>query len=129
MDHIRLTKNISYFLTPQCLYGIIPTVIHATVSAIFNKSDLIDKILFCVVFNNYRDVVSVDDIQKYIEIFMKKINYLRNSKDDLNQFNDDNMDIEKNEIEYPLKIIYEIIENSINEDNLKKMPLYTEPWF
>ena len=85
--------------------------------------------MFCVVFNNYRDVVSVDDIQKYIEIFMKKINYLRNSKDDLNQFNDDNMDIEKNEIEYPLKIIYEIIENSINEDNLKKMPLYTEPWF
>lgn len=129
MDNIRLTKNISYFLTPQCLYGIIPTVIYATASAIFNKSDLIHKILFCVVFNNYRDVVSVDDIQKYIEIFMRKINYLRNCKDDLNNFNDDNMDIDKFEIEYPLKIIYEIIENSINEENLKKMPLFTESWF
>ena len=129
MDHIRLTKNISYFLTPQCLYGIIPTVIHATVSAIFNKSDLIHKILFCVVFNNYRDVVSVDDIQKYINIFMRKIDYLRNCKDDLNNFNDDNIVIEKYDIENPLKVIYEIIENSLNEDNLKKMPLFIEPWF
>jgi hypothetical protein len=85
--------------------------------------------LFCVVFNNYRDVVSVDDIQKYINIFMRKIDYLRNCKDDLNNFNDDNMDIDKFEIEYPLKIIYEIIENSINEENLKKMPLFTESWF
>ena len=54
MAQIRLTKNISFFLTSQCLYDIIPTVIYSTLSAVINKSELIEKILFCVVFNNYR---------------------------------------------------------------------------
>ena len=127
IEQIRLTKNISYFLTPQCLYGIIPTVIHATVSSIMNKCDLIEKILFSVVFNNYRNVLIVNDIQKYIDIFIGKIKYLRNYKDEdnteLNTFE------EKSNADYPLKIIFKIIDNSINENNLKIMPLTTDPWF
>ena len=127
IEQIRLTKNISYFLTPQCLYGIIPTVIHATVSSIMNKCDLIEKILFSVVFNNYRSVLIVNDIQKYIDIFIGKIKYLRNYKDEdnteLNTFE------EKSNADYPLKIIFKIIDNSINENNLKIMPLTTDPWF
>ena len=81
MGQIRLTKNISFFLTSQCLYGIIPIVIYSTLSAVINKSELIEKILFCVVFNNYRNDLIVDEIQKFINIFMGN-QIFKNCKDE-----------------------------------------------
>ena len=104
MGQIRLTKNISFFLTSHCLYGIIPTVINSTLSAVINKSELIETILFCVVFNNYRNDLIVDEIQKFINIFMGKIKNLKNWKDEENNNYEDGIFIRKSNDEYPLKV-------------------------
>ncbi len=119
MDEIRLTKNISFFLTSQCLYDIIPTVIHSILSAVINKSELIEKILFCVVFNNYRNDLIVDDeIQKFINIFMGN-QIFKNCKDEGNNNYEDGIFIGNSNDEYPLKVIFQIIENSIDDNNLR----------
>ena len=103
MGQIRLTKNISFFLIPQCLYNIIPTVIYSTLSAVINKSELIEKILFCVVFNDYRNDLIVDEIQKFINIFMGN-QIFKNCKDKENNNYEDGIFIGKSNDEYPLKV-------------------------
>ena len=118
---IRLSKNISYFLTPSCLYGVIPSVIHAATSAIVEREDIFRKILFSVVYTQIRDrqneAYSVEVIEKNVDAFMKKINYVRNSEN------------ENVKGEHPLKNIFDIINTSMSDDNLKKMPLFWDPWF
>ncbi len=118
MDQIRFTKNISFFLTSHCLYGIIPTVINSTLSAVINKSELIETILFCVVFNNYRNDLIVDEIQKFINIFLGN-QIFKNCKDEEKNNYEDGIFIWKSNDEYPLKVIFQIIENSINDNNLR----------
>lgn len=118
---IRLSKNISFFLTPSCLYGVIPSVMHAATSAIVEKDYIFRKILFSVVFTQTRDrqneSLSLDMVDNYVEAFMKKIHFVRNTE------NEDQKE------EHPLKNIFEIINSSMSDENLKKMPLFWDPWF
>ena len=108
MGQIRLTKNISFFLTSQCLYDIIPTVIYSTLSAVINKSELIEKILFCFVFNDYRNDLIVDDeMQKFINIFMGN-QIFKNCKDEENNNYEDGIFIGKTNDEYPLKVFFKL---------------------
>lgn len=105
-------------MSPPCLYGVIPSVIHAATRAIFKKKDLFEKILFSSVFTTNRvEQLNVEQGNNNVSKFMKKLLYLKNSEGDTTEgYN-------------PLKIIIDMIDSSMSDDNLKKMPLYWDPWF
>ena len=116
---IRLSKNISYFLTPSCLYGVIPSIMYAVTTAITKKDALMRKILACIKLN-ISGSYSKEDMKEsegYINVFMRKVNLIRNT------------DNENDQGEHPLRVILEVINGAMNDDLLKKMPLSWEPWF
>jgi hypothetical protein len=147
---IRLSKNISYFLSIPALYGIIPSVMHATANAMYNKFDLVKKIMFNFVFLfKGENVNDVNYAIKLANAFMNKVMYVRNINDDDNinnvedSNNNNNMDIDENNNNNnisisnnnvsnknnPLEKIFIIIESSLNEENLMKTNLAWDPWF
>ena len=149
---IRLSKNISYFLSIPALYGIIPSVMHATANAMFNKFDLVKKIMFNFVFLvKGENIINLNESIELANAFMNKVVYVRNIRDDddnrnpedeINNINN-NMDIDDNNNNInnnfinvsnknnnnPLEKIFIIIESSLNEENLKKTNLAWDPWF
>jgi hypothetical protein len=143
---LRLTKNISFFLSVTSIYGIIPEIFYLSCQSLLNKSNDVKNILkICLNDNNiYTNNIKA---QNYINKFKYVINLL----DDKNYFNNDNIQKSKvnlinkenydnneyhqnnketfDKVNHTKKIIYELIENSMNNDNLKKKTIDYEAWF
>ena len=143
---LRLTKNISFFLSITSIYGIIPEIFYLSCQSLLNKSNDVKNILkICLNDNNiYTNNIKV---QNYINKFKYVINLL----DDKNYFTNDNIQKSKvnlinkenydnnehhqnnretfDKANHTMKIIYELIENSMNNDNLKKKTIDYEAWF
>ena len=93
-----------------------------------NKSNILKSILkICL------DVGSSSNYQRIGIIannYINKFKYVINIKDDKEYFfMDKNMDVEENEENNGTKNIFELIENSMSDDKLKKKDIYYEAWF
>jgi hypothetical protein len=143
---LRLTKNISFFLSITSIYGIMPEIFYLSCQSLLNKSNDVKNILkICLNDNNiYTNNIKA---QNYINKFKYVINLL----DDKNYFTNDNLQKSKvnlinkenydnneyhqnnketfDKVNHTKKIIYELIENSMNNDNLKKKTIDYEAWF
>ena len=108
---LRLTKNISYFLCPTSIYGMIPGIFYFSSKALLNKIKVV-KSLFKICLDNEKIT------NNYINKFKYLINYI-----------DDNNDIINGEENIGMKNIYELIENSWNDDKLKKKSIDFDAWF
>ena len=155
---LRLTKNISFFLSITSIYGIIPGVFYFSCDALLNKPKILKSILkicldnnnknndnkidkiVCNYMNKFKFVLNITDDKEYFgnknlqriksETFISKdssneINYMNN----INNNEDDKDKEEENNKNKQMKIIYELIENSMNNDNLKKKTIDYEAWF
>ena len=142
---LRLTKNISYFLSLTSIYGIIPGIFYFSCNALLNKPKILKSILKICLDNNNNDT----KIDKIVHNYMNKFKFVLNitddkeffdnrniqrtiSKENINENNNniDNKDKENYENNNKeMKIIYELIENSMNNDNLKKKTIDYEAWF
>ena len=107
---LRLTKNISYFLCPTSIYGVIPGIFY------FSSKALLDKII--VLKSLLQICLDNENISN---------NYINKFKYVINDINDNNLT--KSEEKIGMKNIYELIENSLDEDKLKKKPIDFEAWF
>ena len=108
---LRLTKNISYFLCPTSIYGMIPGIFYFSSKALLNKIKVV-KSLFKICLDN----------EKITNNYINKFKYLINDIDD-------NNDIINGEENIGMKNIYELIENSWNDDKLKKKSIDFDAWF
>ena len=150
---LRLTKNISFFLSITSIYGIIPGIFYFSCDALLNKSKVLKSILKISLTNNNNDnekndkivqnymnkfkfVLNISNDKDYLDnksdIFIEKessneINFKINSKDIVNN-KEKNKNYNDNKHK-KMKIIYELIENSMNNDNLKKRTIDYEAWF
>ena len=140
---LRLTKNISFFLSMTCIYGVVPEIFYFSCQSLLNKSSIFKNILKLCLDNNYINKSKNEIYQNYIN----KFKYLLNEFDDNEYFNNNNIQminnisnesnndnhINKNEQENnnknKMKIIYELIDNSMNNENLKKKTIDYEAWF
>ena len=152
---LRLTKNISFFLSVASIYGIIPGVFYSSCEALLNKPKIIQNILkLCLDNNNDNNSSKVDRI---VNNYINKFKFILNLYDDNNQSiqkmksdnfigkenqneigdsrdkdnnNDTNKENKNNEVKKSsMKIIYELINNSMNNNNLKKKTIDYEAWF
>ena len=146
---IRLSKNISFFLSITSIYGIIPEVFYFSCDSLLNKSKNL-KSIFKISLNNHINNKGLLD--KIVNNYINKIqiilnNNLFNDKNDESKDNNDNDNTLNKSIEQntnnnmnkecegfdnrqkSLKIIYELIDNSMNNDNLKKKNIDFEAWF
>jgi hypothetical protein len=149
---LRLTKNISFFMSITSIYGIIPGVFYSSCEALINKPKILKSVLrLCLDNNNDNNNSKIDKIVN---------NYINKFKFILNLYEDNNINIQKmksdtfigkenqNEIRdsrnndednkenknndtkrSSMKIIYELINNSMNNNNLKKKTIDYEAWF
>ena len=151
---LRLTKNISFFLSITSIYDIIPGIFYFSCDALLNKSKALKSILKISLNNNNDNEIN----DKIVQNYMNKFKFVLNITDDKDYFdinnqtiksdlfmgkessnemnsNHNKMDIINQEInenknkEKKMKIIYELIENSMNNDNLKKRTIDYEAWF
>ena len=111
---LRLTKNINYFMNITSIYGIIPGIFNFSCKALLKKSSILKSIIKLCVDNNNNDYKRVDEIA---ENYMKKFKYVINVNEE--QISNNNS----------MKNIYELIENSMSDDKLKKKPIDYEAWF
>ena len=148
---LRLTKNISFFLSMTCIYGVVPEIFYFSCQSLLNKSSIFKNILKLCLDNNYINKSKIEKYQNYINKFKYLLNqfdeneYFNNSNNIQNEKNND-IHINKNEQENnnktesenkktldknknKMKIIYELIDNSMNNDNLKKKTIDYEAWF
>ena len=106
---LRLTKNISYFLCFTSIYGIIPGVFYFSSKALINKSNIVKSLLkICL------------DNENMANNYISKFRYIINNLNENNLKNDENIG---------MKNIYELIENSWNDEKLKKKSIDYEAWF
>ena len=140
---IRLTKNINNFLSISSIYGIIPGVFYFSCKALINKQKILKTILKLCLGNNI-------DIYKQVEIhannYINKLKYVINIEDDpeyfqnktirnnlLDNSDDDNImsdkEIKGDNTDGNMKNIFEIIENSMNDDKLMRKSVDYEAWF
>jgi hypothetical protein len=106
---LRLTKNISYFLCFTSIYGIIPGVFYFSSKALINKSNIVKSLLkICL------------DNENMANNYISKFRYIINNLNENNLKNDENIG---------MKNIYELIENSWNDDKLKKKSIDFDAWF
>jgi hypothetical protein len=153
---LRLTKNISFFLSITSIYGIIPGIFYFSCEALLKKSKVLTSILK-ICLNNNNDNTKID---KIVNNYMNKFKYVLNIIDEKEYGDNKNMQIVKsdsfiskesnNDIQFnkissniienkgnkeeinrnqKMKIIHELIENSMNNDNLKKKTIDYEAWF
>ena len=126
---LRLTKNISHYLSITSIYGIIPGIFYFSSKALINKSNILKSILkICLDSGN---INNYQKIEKIANNYINKFKYIINIKDDKDYFlKDNNMDeegIDNNK--GGMENIFELIENSMNDDKLKKKPIDYEAWF
>ena len=133
---LRLTKNINYFLNITSIYGIIPGVFYFSCKALLNKPKVLKSILKISLDNKYL----YTKVDKIANNYMNKFKYVLNILDDKEYFPkdllDNNMIIENNENEIKsentggnMKNIFELIENSMNDDKLMRKSIDYEAWF
>ena len=132
---LRLTKNINYFLNITSIYGIIPGVFNFSCKALLNKPKVLKSILKISLDNKYL----YTKVDKIANNYMNKFKYVLNILDDKEYFPkdlvDNNMVIENtNEIKNEnnngnMKNIFELIENSMNDDKLMRKSIDYEAWF
>ena len=152
---LRLTKNISFFLSITSIYGIIPGVFYFSCDALLNKPKILKSILKICLDKNNND----KKIDKIVQNYMNKFKFVLNIAD--NRDFDDNKNVQRSQSENfiskessneininnsfnnnifnkegengtktkKMKIIYELIENSMKNDNLKKKTIDYEAWF
>ena len=145
---LRLTKNISYFLSIASIYGVIPGIFNASCEALLQKQKILKNILkICLCpaekFDNEKsDKIVRNYVNKFkfvLNIGNDEINQtINNNEGDINN-NINNMplenkkdnDININTIERkePLKVVYELIDNSMKNENLKKKTIDYDAWF
>ena len=146
---LRLTKNISFFLSITSIYGIMPEVFYFSCDSLLNKSKNL-KSIFKISLNNH--INNKGSLDKIVNNYINKIQIIlnnnifndKNSKSKDNNDNDNtlNKSIEQNtnnninkeykginDRQKSFKIIYELIDNSMNNDNLKKKNIDFEAWF
>ena len=153
---LRLTKNINFFLSITSIYGIIPGVFYYSCDALLNKPKILKSILKICMDNNNNDTKIDKIVQNYINKFKYVLNvtddkeYFDNknlhriksetfiSKESSSEMNYginlgkivEKKDKEaENKNNKQMKIIYELIENSMNNENLKKKTIDYEAWF
>ena len=127
---LRLTKNISHYLNITSIYGIIPGIFYFSSKALINKSNILKSILKISLDNGN---INYQKIEKIANNYINKFKYLINIKEDKDYFliNNNDMDVEENNNEENKSIqnIFELIENSLSDDKLKKKPIDYEAWF
>ena len=75
-------------------------------------------------------ITNYQRIEKIANNYINKFKYVINIKDDKEYFfMDKNMDVEENEENKGTKNIFELIDNSMSDDKLKKKPIDYEAWF
>ena len=149
---LRLTKNISFFMSITSIYGIIPGVFYSSCEALINKPKILKSVLrLCLDNNNDNNNSKIDKIvNNYINKFKFILNLYEDNniniqkmksdtfigKENQNEIrdsrnNDDNNKENKNNDnkKSSMKIIYELINNSMNNNNLKKKTIDYEAWF
>ena len=127
---LRLTKNINYFLNVTSIYGIIPGVFNFSCKALLNKSKILKSILKICLDNNSDRIANN---------YMNKFKYVLNILDDKEYFNNNsignnNMIIEDSDNKKDLKDgnmknIFELIDNSMNDEKLMRKSIDYEAWF
>ena len=144
---LRLTKNISFFLSITSIYGIIPGIFYFSCEALLKKSKVLTSILK-ICLNNNNDNTKID---KIVNNYMNKFKFVLNmidekeyndnknlqrdkndnyiSKDSNNNINSSIQESKEENKNQGMKIIHELIENSMNNDNLKKKTIDYEAWF
>jgi len=151
---LRLTKNISFFMSITSIYGIIPGIFYSSCEALLNKPKILKSILKLSLDNNNDNNSS--KIDKIVNNYTNKFKFILNLYEDNNQniqkmksdtfigkenqneirdsrnnYNDDDNKENKNNDtkRSSMKIIYELINNSMNNNNLKKKTIDYEAWF
>ncbi len=131
---LRLTKNISFFLSITSIYGIVPEILYFSCQSLLNKSNNLKNILkicindYNIYTNNLVDTIS----QNYITKFKYVINTFDDNsikKEDNNNEHHQNKNRTFDKTNKTMKIIYELIDNSMDNDNLKKKTIDYEAWF
>ena len=140
---LRLTKNINYFLNMTSIYGIIPGVFNFSCKALLNKPKILKSILKICLDNNCNIYKNIDIIANN---YMNKFKYVINIMDDSEYFPknlinkslennaDDNNIMNENEIKRDningnMKNIFELIDNSMNDNKLMRKSIDYEAWF
>ena len=140
---LRLTKNINYFLNMTSIYGIIPGVFNFSCKALLNKPKILKSILKICLDNNCNIYKNIDIIANN---YMNKFKYVINIMDDSEYFPknlinkslennaDDNNIMNENEIKRNnnngnMKNIFELIDNSMNDNKLMRKSIDYEAWF
>ena len=126
---IRLSKNISYFMSQPGIYGVLPHAFYVLANSLINREKKVINI-FELIFGNKSDN------------YFFKLKYLINknkNNEDISDDDDDNndgnnMEIEEenkkeNDINDSLTRINKIIDGSIDENNLKKEDIELKLWF
>ena len=146
---LRLTKNISFFMSITSIYGIIPGVFYSSCEALLNKPKILTSVLkLCLDNNNDNNSSKIDKIvSNYINKFkfilnlyednnqniqkMKSDTFIgKENKNEIRNNDDDNKENKNNDNKKSsMKIIYELINNSMNNNNLKKKTIDYEAWF
>ena len=100
---LRLTKNISNFLCVTSIYGIIPGILYYASKALVNKKNILTSVLkICIeVGNNLWDK---EKREKIVDKYIGKFKWIINDEEENNG----------------MKNVFELIENSLNDDILKK---------
>ena len=134
---LRLTKNINHFLNVTSIYGIIPGVFNFSCKALLNKPKRLKSILkICLDNGNNNLYKRVDTIANN---YINKFKYVISSSDNKDNSHK-NIDLGVNQSKTKLinlnvdeknsmKNIYELIDNSMNDDRLMRKSIDYEAWF
>jgi hypothetical protein len=126
---LRLTKNINYFLNVTSIYGIIPGVFNFSCKALLNKPKILKSILKICLDNNSK--ILYKRIDKIANNYINKFKYVVNIMDDKEYFkNNNNGDkVDESRNNNSMKNIYELIDNSMNDERLMRKSIDYEAWF
>ena len=147
---LRLSKNISFFLSIISIYGIMPEIFYFSCDSLLKKSNII-KSIFIIFMNNL--INKNDNIDTIVNNYINKIQFIlnndlfndknnnknrnnNNNEINLNQNKEENVNNNINKVyeefdnkQKSMKIIYKLIDNSMDNDNLKKKTIDYEAWF
>ena len=147
---LRLSKNISFFLSIISIYGIMPEIFYFSCDSLLKKSNII-KSIFKIFMNNL--INKNDNIDTIVNNYINKIQFIlnndlfndknnnknrnnNNNEINLNQNKEENVNNNINKVyeefdnkQKSMKIIYKLIDNSMDNDNLKKKTIDYEAWF
>ena len=126
---IRLSKNISYFISYPGIYGIIPNIFYSSSNALIKREKKILNILKLIFENNSENYIFK------LKYLINKDKIVENNKDKMDierEGHDDKNDIkinEKSELNHSMININRIIDNSIDENILKNQEIELKLWF